>query len=114
MNTQLATSQIRMQNWVSIIQDQKSSGLTINEYCREHQISRNAYFYWLRKIRRTALESSGCSFTEVPISDVWQETASPPFSPQMTIQIGKSLISVNGNTPKSLLSMVCEVLSDAQ
>ncbi len=114
MDTQLAASQIRMQNWVAIIRDQKSSGLTIKEYCREHQISRNAYFYWLRKIRRTALESSGCSFTEVPLPGIWQETVSPQFSPQLTIRFGKSLISVNGDTPKSLLSMVCEVLSDAQ
>lgn len=113
MDTQLATSQIRMKNWVSIIQDRKSSGLTINEYCKEHQISRNAYFYWLRKIRRTALESSGCSFTEIPLSGLRREVEGPAFSPQLTIQFGKTVIGVNERTPKSLLAMVCEVLSDA-
>ncbi|SFR74467.1 Transposase, partial [[Clostridium] aminophilum] len=52
MDTQLATSQIRLQNWVAIIRDQKSSGLTIKDYCQEHDLSQNAYYYWLRKSRR--------------------------------------------------------------
>ena len=49
MDTQLATSQIRLQNWVAVIRDQKSSGLTIKDYCQEHDLSENAYYYWLRK-----------------------------------------------------------------
>ena len=45
MDTRIATTQIRMQNWVEIIQDRNASGLTIDDYCKAHELSRNAYFY---------------------------------------------------------------------
>ena len=55
MNTKLATSQIRLKNWAAIIQDRKQSGLSVNDYCSQHQLSRDAYYYWLRKIKETCL-----------------------------------------------------------
>lgn len=55
MNTKLATSQIRLKNWAAIIQDRKQSGLSVNDYCSQHQLSRDAYYYWLRKIKKTCL-----------------------------------------------------------
>jgi transposase-like protein len=114
MDTQLATSQIRMRNWVAVIRDQKTSGLTIKDYCQEHGLSENAYYYWLRKSRRAALQATGISFAEVPVPD--QQTASPDqvFIPQLTVRIGRALINVDSSTPKQLLAMACEVLSDAQ
>lgn len=38
MNTKLATTQIRLTEWASIIKDCKSSGLKVDEYCRQHDI----------------------------------------------------------------------------
>ena len=111
MDTRIATTQIRMQNWVEIIQDRNASGLTIDDYCKAHELSRNAYFYWLRKIRDAALESKGVSFTEVPLSDLQTEMAAPDFQPKLTVQIGNAVVRVNESTPKRLLTMVCEVLS---
>ena len=63
MNTKLATSQIRLKNWAAIIQDRKQSGLSVNDYCSQHQLSRDAYYYWLRKIKENLLVESG--FVEV-------------------------------------------------
>ena len=40
-----------MQQWAAIIEDRIASGLKIDEYCEKNQLSRNSYFYWLRKIR---------------------------------------------------------------
>ena len=40
-----------MQQWTAIIEDRIASGLKIDEYCEKNQLSRNSYFYWLRKIR---------------------------------------------------------------
>lgn len=59
MNTKLATSQIRLKNWATIIQDRKESGLSVNDYCSQHQLSRDAYYYWLRKIKENLLVESG-------------------------------------------------------
>lgn len=48
---QTVTKNVRLQQWMSIIQDCKSSGLKVDDYCLEHNISRNAYYYWLRKVK---------------------------------------------------------------
>ena len=45
------TRRFRLQEWSRIIQDRIESGLTIEKYCSEHNISRDAYMYWLRQLR---------------------------------------------------------------
>ena len=59
MDTKLATQQIRIQQWAAIIKDRISSGLKVDDYCRQHDISRDAYYYWLRKVKEAALTQSG-------------------------------------------------------
>ena len=49
MNTKLATALIRVKNWAAIIQDRNESGLSVKDYCAQHQLSRDSYYYWLRK-----------------------------------------------------------------
>jgi transposase-like protein len=50
-DVQSTKKQLHMQQWAAIIEDRIASGLKINEYCEKNQLSRNSYFYWLRKIR---------------------------------------------------------------
>lgn len=66
MNTvQTVTKNVILQKWSSITQDCKASGLKVDDYCTEDNISRNAYYYWLRKIKEAAIESSGRIFSEI-------------------------------------------------
>lgn len=39
MNTKLATAQIRVKNWAAIIQECNESGLSVKDYCAQHQLS---------------------------------------------------------------------------
>ena len=55
MNTKLATSRMRTGQWADIIKDCKESGLKVDDYCAQHDLSGNAYFYWLRKVKEAAL-----------------------------------------------------------
>ncbi len=48
---QTVTQNVRLQQWTAIIQDRQASGLKVDDYCSEHNISRNAYYYWLRKVK---------------------------------------------------------------
>ena len=57
---QTVTQNVRLQQWTAIIQDRQTSGLKVDDYCSEHNISRNAYYYWLRKVKAAAIENSGC------------------------------------------------------
>ena len=56
---QTVTQNVRLQQWTAIIQDRQASGLKVDDYCSEHNISRNAYYYWLRKVKAAAIENSG-------------------------------------------------------
>ncbi len=62
---QTVTQNVRLQQWTAIIQDRQASGLKVDDYCSEHNISRNAYYYWLRKVKAAAIENSGNLFAEV-------------------------------------------------
>ena len=65
MDTRMVTNQVRMAKWSEIIRDRCESGLTIKEYCAERGISRDAYFYWLRKLRESAVASASEQFAEL-------------------------------------------------
>lgn len=67
MNIKLATTQIRMTEWAAIIKDCKSSGMKVDDYCQLHDISRDAYYYWLRKVKTAALQQAG--FVELPLPE---------------------------------------------
>ena len=59
MDTKLATIQIRTKQWASIIQDCRSSGLKVDDYCEQHSLLRNAYYYWQRKVKEAVLSQAG-------------------------------------------------------
>lgn len=48
------TDKYRLEQWAAIIRERISSGKQVNEWCAENNISRNKYFYWLRKVKYAA------------------------------------------------------------
>lgn len=45
------TNQFRLEQWAKIIQECVSSGKLVNDWCTENNISRDKYYYWLRKVK---------------------------------------------------------------
>lgn len=83
-----------------MIKERNASGLTINDYCKQKGISRNAYYYWLRRVRSEVLADSG--FVEVPKPEIVQEH--PSVSGQtITIKTGHLQISLPLSIPKGRL-----------
>ena len=73
--------------WSRLISEQKNSGLTIRDFCRQHDLSWHAYYYWLKKIREQIVSElpSGSAeqqpvFTELPLYN--KLTASMPAPTQ--------------------------------
>jgi hypothetical protein len=50
-------TKFRRDQWEKLITDYQNSGLKVDEWCEQNHISRHAYYYWLRKIRKQACES---------------------------------------------------------
>ncbi len=119
MDTRVATTKIRIQQWVVVFQDRAQSGLKVDDYCKQHQLSRNSYYYWLRRVKEAALQSVGTKFVELEepealiSSDHTYKTHSIS-SNSLAIQMNGVLISVNSNTSKELLTMVLGVVANVK
>lgn len=72
--------------------------MKVDEYCELHQLSHNAYYYWLRKIRKAALTniSEAHEFAELKPPEPVKEY---PDSPQPIIRLGEVSVEVNHSTP---------------
>jgi len=111
MNTKLATTQIRINEWAAIIKDCKASGMKVDEYCQQHAISRDAYYYWLRKVKEAALQQAG--FVELPVPEN-KPTPATDFAVQMVVKVAGTELGINNETPTELLVRILEVIRHAQ
>ena len=53
----LVKKNIRLQEWSRQIEEQKSSGLNVQDWCTQNGVNPKTYYYHLRKIRECCLES---------------------------------------------------------
>ena len=56
MNTRQVASEYRLAQWVQAIQERIANGEKVKDFCVRKGISRNTYFYWQQRIRKTACE----------------------------------------------------------
>ena len=71
MSNELQTlnSNKALQEWSVIIRDCRNSGLTVREWCSEHGLRTNKFYYWQKKIFNIiSAEKQGTEFAEVPLS----------------------------------------------
>ena len=118
--TREATRRFRIQQWSQIIHDRVQSGMTIKEYCRKNQLSRDAYFYWARIIKEqaiTELTVTEQQFVELPAS---REDIAPTIYPgsgseysELLLTVGQVQITVTEKTSSDLLSRTLEVVRNA-
>lgn len=105
------TRLIRLKTWKGIINDRIQSGLSVKAYCEEHNISRDAYMYWLRQLRALEIGKQNTTFAELIVTDIKSDPIPVQMPSPVTINIGKGSINV---CDKESLRMVVEVLLNAQ
>ena len=54
MDTRKIDNEIKMNQWMEIIRECRSSGQPVRSWCNEHDVNEKRYYYWLRKIRTAA------------------------------------------------------------
>lgn len=110
MNTKLATTQINLKNWALIIKDQRNSGLKVKDYCNQHNLSKDAFYYWFKKVKEAALNESG--FVEIsqpaPIQQSLPGTVS---SGECRLQCKDIQITLPLSVSRETLEMLCEVIT---
>ena len=110
------TKNFRLSQWAEVIRDHKASGLSITAYCKEHNISRNSYFYWQREIKKTAIAEASNMFVEVEPASctlLVQVPQASVESPSIAISIGDATINVTEEVSCELLRKVIEAVRNA-
>ncbi len=80
----------RERYWRGVIQDQKSSGLSISAFCRERKVPAASFFNWRRKLaaRECPVEHKGVAATFVAVE--------LPPSPAAASRSGCEVVLPNG------------------
>ena len=86
------------EQWQTIIHEQQSSGLTIIDYCRQHQLSMTS-FYAVRK----KLGLSSNNFVRAKIT---QQVEIVDEQPSITLTVGKANVSLPATTSAPYLSQL--------
>jgi len=47
---------IRIAQWSEVIKEAYGSELSITEWCKQNEISKRKFYYWVKKVRRTACD----------------------------------------------------------
>jgi len=123
MTTREMATQYKMAQWAQIMQDRTASGQSIRSYCEAKGITRQAYFYWQRKLRERATQQLPVSAAASPENEpqalipsgwaqacVAQERA-PEQAIGLTLRVGGAEIEVHQGFDEELLASVCRALS---
>ena len=119
MNARAATREYRLAQWAQIMQERVESGLKVYEFCESRGIGKDAYYYWLRKLRETACERAGKlqkntqelsipSFTEVKLSK--SPIAQIESGSKHQIEIGSCKINADAGYPVESLAVLIREL----
>lgn len=60
---------VQLQRWKALIKDRMNSKLKILEWCEQNNVSKDAYYYWLKQIRIEAVAEANSKFNKPVISE---------------------------------------------
>ena len=60
------TSNLRRQQWLSIIRECRNSGQTVRSWCEQNDVHIKSYYYWLRRLREELLEQADLPVLQKP------------------------------------------------
>ena len=87
--------------WKQRIEEQKNSGMGICEWCESKQLSKDAYYYWRKKIQRVSSSPTDrTSFVKLPIA---KEEANLREKTGLTLQWKEFTLSVTESSSLPLL-----------
>ena len=123
--------QVKLQYWLRVIHECRTSGLTNRAWCEQNGISLKNYYYWIAKIRKLAVEdlprkqygaslslpyktepaeTKGCCFEEVhmPVSAQVRSNGSP----DAVIHVKDISLEVFEHTSDSLLRRLMKAVQE--
>lgn len=62
----LVKSTIKLEHWRQLIDECQSSGMQVKQWCLQNNISKDQYYYWLRKVREITVDNLPISVNSLP------------------------------------------------
>ena len=128
MTIQRAGRQQNLLAWSQRVADCRSSGLSVNRWCAEHDIRPKTYYNWQKKVfaamieqQKTLVEMTETQsrFAELPVP--MSETASVPAEELIqknglvaSIRVGNAALDVYEGANAEVVTALCKVLSHVE
>lgn len=90
-----------------------SSGLKVKDWCMQNNVNKDAYYYWLRKLREATCDSLETNFVRVP-DQCMPSSFHTSFQAELTISIDSITINVNSSTPQHLIESTIQAVRNAK
>lgn len=118
MDTSKVKHQYLLSKWAPIIQECRTSGMTVKAWCQENKVDEGQFFYWQRRVReeicasvQTTEKEQTTVFAPLPIQAYNKGTPqSDLFKPNLVISIGDYRLELGNQTSSELLEAVLKVI----
>ena len=81
MSTRSIIHQATLKEWASRIKEQKSSGLSVSEWCHQNNLSKDKYFYWKRQLKTEVVEQALPDIVPLAVPSTPPQSAPIPTTP---------------------------------
>jgi hypothetical protein len=116
------TNQYRLNKWIEIIRECRSSGQTISAWCDDHDIGPASYYYWLKRIRTAACEAlpsiSAQNNPIVPVNITVPTAGTEPtdqkLSPDIIIHFGAVTLEISNNATQVLIENTLRAMQNVR
>ena len=112
---------IRLKQWSELIEAANSSGLPRKVWLEENRISKDAFYYWQRKVRKYYAELKGlvpasantdsAKLVEVPIAR--SATGSITMAPAAVIRIGSMAVEISPSATAEFMEGLGRMIRNA-
>lgn len=90
--------------WQTLIQNQQTSGLTISDYCHQHQLPSSSFYAFKKKLGFTSNNFVRAKVTQqIELIEEQQQ--------QIILTVGKANVSLPVTTPATYLAQILRELS---
>lgn len=111
---------IRLKQWYEVIEAANSSGLPRKVWLEENGISKDAFYYWQRKVRKYYAEQNGlvpavantdrANLVEVPLA---RPSAGVTVAPAAVIRIGSMAVEISSNATAEFMEGLGRMIRNA-
>lgn len=117
----LVAKQLRLQQWADDIRacNQRSEGTTVDDWCRQHGLSRATYYWRLRAVREACIDAIDNDVVEsdadisTDFVEVQPAKSSGTTDVSAVIKLGRASIEISENISDMFLLRIMEAVSHA-